>query len=178
MPYLTAHFTRKGPATSMLVKKCFSLYIRPMLIRSAQLKEYGEIAAVWYASASQMDGGAPPLDDPDSLVDRIVSSLAKGWNLKVAIVDGRIAGLLATIPDAHVLDQLFVAPEAQRKGIGTTLLNEAKCQLPNGFTLHTPVTNMTGQRFYEGHGLRAVRDAAHPVTGAPIRYFEWRQQDA
>ena len=145
-----------------------------MQIRSAQPGEYEDVAAIWYASARQMDGGAPPLDSPDSLVDRIMGSLAKGWDLKVAIVDGRIAGLLATIPNDHVLDQLFVTPEAQCKGIGSALLNEAKRQLPEGFTLHTPVTNIAGQRFYERHGLRVLRDAVHPVNGAPICYYKWR----
>lgn len=149
-----------------------------MQIRSAQPKDYEEVAAIWYASARQMDGGAPPLDSPASLVDRIARSLAKGWVLKVAIVDGCIAGLLATIPNDYVLDQLFVTPEAQRKGIGATLLDEAKRQLPDGFTLHTPVTNIAGQRFYKKHGLRALRDTAHPVNGAPIRYFEWRPEGA
>ena len=145
-----------------------------MQIRSAQPGQYKDVAAIWYASAREMDGGAPPLDSPDSLVDRIMGSLARGWDLKVAIVDGRIAGLLATIPHDYVLDQLFVTPEAQCKGIGAALLNEAKSQLPEGFTLHTPVTNIAGQRFYERHGLRVLRDAAHPVNGAPIRYYEWR----
>ena len=146
-----------------------------MEIRAAQAEEFETIAAIWYASASQMDGGAPVLDDPSTLVDRIVSSLADGWNLTVAIVDERIVGLLATIPKDCVLDQLFVAPEAQRQGIGAALLDQAKQQLATGFTLRTPVTNIGGHRFYERHGLRVISDAAHPVTGAAVRCFGWHQ---
>lgn len=144
-----------------------------MEIRTAQPEDYEAIAAIWYESASQMDGGAPILDHPDSLVGRIVSSLADGWSLKVAVVDGKIVGLLATIPKDNVLDQLFVTPEAQRRGIGAALLDEAKRQLPAGLTLRTPATNLAAHRFYERHGLIAIEDAVHPVTGAPVRHFGW-----
>lgn len=120
-----------------------------------------------------MDGGAPILDDPSQLIDRIASSLANGAHWQVALVDGHIVGLLATLPEEGVLDQLFVAPAAQGRGIGAALLDQAKLELREGFTLRTPTTNMAAQRFYERHGLRFLKDAAHPVTGAPVRYFEW-----
>ena len=146
-----------------------------MEIRLAQPNEYEAIAAIWYASALQMDGGAPTLDDPSTLPARIIASIENGWCLKVAVVDGHIVGLLATIPAQRILDQLFVAPDAQRQGIGAALLNEAKQQLVTGFTLRTPVTNVSGHRFYERHGLRVVKDTAHPITGAPVRCFGWKQ---
>ncbi|GLV27654.1 N-acetyltransferase [Sphingobium sp. TomTYG75] len=146
-----------------------------MDIRTAQPEDYETIAAIWYESASQMDGGAPILDHPNTLVERIISSLANGWSLKVAVVDRKIVGLLATIPKDNVLDQLFVTPEAQRQGIGAALLDEAKRQLPMGFMLRTPATNLAAHRFYEQHGLFAIEDAAHPVTGTPVRHFGWQQ---
>jgi GNAT superfamily N-acetyltransferase len=146
-----------------------------MEIRSAQPDDYEIIAAIWHESASQMDGGVPVLDPPNTLIGRIISGLGDGWRLKVAVVDGHIVGLLATIPKDRVLDQLFVAPKAQRQGIGAALLDQAKRQLPTGFTLRTPVTNIAGHRFYERNGLCAIKDAPHPVTGAPVRYFGWRQ---
>lgn len=145
-----------------------------MDIRTAQPEDYETIAVIWYESASQMDGGAPILDHPDTLVERITSSLANGWSLKVAVINGKIVGLLATIPKDSVLDQLFVSPAAQRRGIGAALLEEVKRQLPMGFTLRTPATNLAAHRFYERHGLFAVEDAAHPLTGAPVRHFAFR----
>lgn len=146
-----------------------------MEIRTAQPEDYETIAAIWYESASQMDGGAPILDHQNTLVGRIISSLANGWNLKVAVVDGKIVGLLATIPKHQIVDQLFVTPKAQRRGVGAALLDEAKRQLPMGLTLRTPVTNLAAHRFYKRHGLFAIKDAPHLVTGAPVRYFGWRQ---
>ena len=146
-----------------------------MEIRTARADEYGIIAEIWHASATKMDGGAPVLDDPSTLVRRIVNSLANGWSLKVAVVEGDIVGLLAMLPQEHVLDQLFVAPEAQRQGIGAALLEEAKRDLAEGFRLKTPLTNAAGHRFYIRHGLRVLGDTAHPTTGAAVRCFEWRQ---
>jgi GNAT superfamily N-acetyltransferase len=145
-----------------------------MEIRLAQPYEYEAIAAIWYESASLMDGGAPALDDPSTLPARIIAGIENGWCLKIAVVDDHIVGLLATIPAQRILDQLFVAPDAQRQGIGAALLDEAKQQLPTGFTLRTPVTNAAGHRFYEHHGLRVVKDTAHPITGAPVRCFRWK----
>lgn len=146
-----------------------------MEIRPAQPDDYEIIAAIWYESVSQMDGGAPILDHPSALVGRIISSLADGWDLKVAVIDGDIVGLLATIPNDRILDQLFVAPRAQHRGIGAALLDQAKRQLSSGFTLRTPTTNLAAHRFYERHGLLVIRDAKHPVTGAPVRYYGWQQ---
>lgn len=146
-----------------------------MEIRSAHPDDHAVIAALWYESASKMDGGAPRLDDPNSLIERITRDLANGWNLEVAVINGRVVGFLATLPKEDTLDQLFVAPDAQRRGIGAALLAQAKRQLPRGFTLRTPVTNLGGHRFYERHGLRVLRDAPHPYTGATVRYFEWSQ---
>jgi len=118
--------------------------VTEMEIRLAQPGEYETIAAIWYESARQMDGGAPALDDPGTLPARIIASIENGWCLKVAVVDDHIVGLLATIPAQRILDQLFVAPDAQRKGIGAALLDEAKQQLTTGFTLRTPLTNAAG----------------------------------
>lgn len=146
-----------------------------MEIRLAMPEEYERIAAIWYESARQMDGGAPALDDPSTLPARIISSIENGWCLKVAMIDDHIVGLLATFPAQCILDQLFVAPNARRQGIGAALLNEAKEQLATGFTLRTPVTNAAGHRFYERHGLRVVKDTVHPITGAPVRSFGWKQ---
>jgi GNAT superfamily N-acetyltransferase len=146
-----------------------------MEIRLAQRDEYEAIATVWYESASQMDGGAPALDDPSTLSDRIVRSIETGWCLHVAVVDGHIVGLLATLAEDRILDQLFVAPNAQRQRIGAALLDVAKQQLATGFTLRTPVTNVAGHRFYERNGLRVIQDTTHPITGAPVRCFGWQQ---
>jgi GNAT superfamily N-acetyltransferase len=67
------------------------------------------------------------------LLARILKGIENGWCLNVAVVDGHIVGLLATFPERRILDQLFVTPDAQRQGIGSALLDEAKRQLATGF---------------------------------------------
>ena len=149
-----------------------------MDIRSPRPDEYFEIAKVWYESAGRIEGGAPRLDEPRGLAERIECEIAIGRCWQVATVDGRVVGLLAINFENRVLEQLFVAHRAQRGGIGTALLDWAKCQLPNGFTLRTAITNAAAQRFYERHGLRALEDGSHPKTGDPVRYFEWPSAEA
>lgn len=144
-----------------------------MEISPARPDDHAAIATLWHDSASQMDGGVPNLDDPSRLKARIAENLATGWILEVASINGRIVGFLATVPETGVIDQLFVAPDVQRRGIGSALLDQAKRRLPNGFTLRTPLSNVAGHRFYERHGLRFLRDAPHPGTGIQVRYFGW-----
>ena len=114
-------------------------------------------------------------DSPSTLLERINMNITSGWRLEVATINGRIVGFIATKPTHKTLDQLFVSPEAQACGVGAILLDRAKQQLAPSFTLRTPVTNVAGQRFYERHGLRAIRDGPHHVSGDMVRYFEWRQ---
>jgi ribosomal protein S18 acetylase RimI-like enzyme len=146
-----------------------------MEIRPAQPSEYETIAAIWYESASSMDGGVPALDDPSTLPARILKNIEIGWCLNIVVVGAHIVGLLATFPERCVLDQLFVAPGAQRQAVGAALVDEAKRQLATGFTLRTPLTNTAEHRFYQRHGLRVLEDKVHPITGAPVRCFGWAQ---
>lgn len=146
-----------------------------MRIRPIRPDEYGSAAALWYESARHMDGGAPLLSAPHALAERIANEIASGWHWKIALRNGRLVGLLALNIRDCVLDQLFVAPETQGCGIGTALLDQAKLHLAGGFKLRTSITNLAAQRFYLKHGLRFLKDGPHPITGAPVRYFQWHQ---
>jgi GNAT superfamily N-acetyltransferase len=51
----------------------------------------------------------------------------------LAEVEGHLAGLLAIKDDD--IDQLFVAVERQRQGVGTALLQKARAHSPRGLRL-------------------------------------------
>jgi GNAT superfamily N-acetyltransferase len=89
-------------------------------------------------------------------------------------LDQRVVGLLAMKPNDSVLDQIFVTPTEQRKGIGGVLVNVAKQAMPNGFTLRMDASNEKARRFYEKHGLRLLREGIHPRTGIPVHFFGWK----
>jgi GNAT superfamily N-acetyltransferase len=51
---------------------------------------------------------------------------------------------------------MYLEFSANGRGIGTALLEHAKRERPNGFTLRTFQQNDGARRFYERHGLRAI----------------------
>ena len=73
------------------------------------------------------------------------------WGL-VATEKTTVVGFVAT-EGSHV-DQLFVDPDYQKHGIGTSMLAAALGRMPALVTLTVFEANMRARRFYESHGFR------------------------
>jgi GNAT superfamily N-acetyltransferase len=80
----------------------------------------------------------------------------------------------AAIQGDH-LGHLFVHPDAQRNGIGTTLLEHTQRLLPDGFSLWTHQAS-EACAFYEARGLVAAEhtDGATTMEKLPDVRYEWR----
>ncbi|MBP2301185.1 GNAT family N-acetyltransferase [Azospirillum picis] len=143
-------------------------------LRPAQADDLDEVATVWFESASRMEGASAMLPSREELRVRIDRELAAGWLLYVALSGGRIVGMLALKPADAKLDQLFVHPADQGRGVGRVLLGLAKSALPGGFSLRTPQANRRGRRFYERHGLDCIGEGVHPGMGTPVCFYGWR----
>lgn len=96
----------------------------------------------------------PPGVHPDDDVRRWVGS----WDLSTRDVwlaeagpDAALVGFATLTPTW--LESLYVAPSAQREGIGSTLLELAKAQRPGGFALWVFESNVAARAFYARHGL-------------------------
>jgi ribosomal protein S18 acetylase RimI-like enzyme len=76
------------------------------------------------------------------------------WGL-IGEQDSTAVGFIA-VSGAH-LDQLFVDPDYQRRGLGTYLLREALGRAPSVATLNVFEQNTPACEFYERHGFREVR---------------------
>src|SRR4051794_13013597 len=100
-------------------------------IRPARPGEYDDIARVWMESfvSTGLGEGTPTL--LAQLRDRVGREVEKGWSLYVADDNGRIAAMLGLHVADRCLDQLFVAPEYQRAGLGRRLLGVTRQQLPD-----------------------------------------------
>jgi len=74
-----------------------------------------------------------------------------------------------------VMDQLYVCPQAQRRGIGTRLLEHAK-RGRGRLRLYTFQSNDPAREFYETHGFTAIAfgDGTTNEEGAPDVLYEWR----
>lgn len=74
------------------------------------------------------------------------------------------------------LDHLYVMPGHQSRGIGRSLLNEAKRALPAGFSLWTFEQNERARRFYEREGCVAAErtDGSGNEERLPDVRYEWK----
>lgn len=124
-----------------------------------------ETVRVWVESWRSTGVAMVATTTEAELRERLTREITLGWNVTVAEEDGQIIAFLATKPFESVLDQLFVSPEAQGRGVGLHLLQLASKEMPNGFTLRTAADNDRARRFYEACGLTQERFEPHPVHG-------------
>ena len=88
----------------------------------------------------------------------------------VACLDGDPVGFVALRGDS--LDQIYVDPDAQGRGVGHALLDAAKQASPTGFTLVVFARNRNARAFYERSGLvlDVLREASNPEGEAEAVY--------
>ena len=147
-------------------------------IRLARSDEYDEVARVWmesWVSTGLEDGSKYLLAN---LRARVPHEIEKGWTLYVADDGGRIAAMLALhLPDRH-LDQLFVAPDYQGKGLGRRLLGFTREHLPDEIWLRCVRENDKAWRWYEREGFVFEKQAVEPMTGFTMKYYRWKKPGA
>jgi ribosomal protein S18 acetylase RimI-like enzyme len=143
-------------------------------LRGALTTDLDAVAELWHSSANLPGAGPPVMPTLQELRARLDKELASGWKLILAIREGEVVGMLALKPAISVLDQLFVRPSHIGTRVGKILLQHAKIEMPNGFTLHTASTNQRARLFYEKEGLAFLREGSHPRTGHPVSYYGWK----
>jgi ribosomal protein S18 acetylase RimI-like enzyme len=147
-------------------------------IRLARPYEYDEVAQVWmdsFVSSGLGDGSTTLLAQ---LRARISREIEKGWSLYVVDDNGRIAAMLALHLPNRYLDQLFVAPEYQRAGLGRRLLGFTRQQLPDEIWLRCIRENETAWRWYEREGFVFEKEAMEPMNGFMMKYYRWKNHGA
>jgi chorismate mutase/GNAT superfamily N-acetyltransferase len=117
------------------------------LAGDADLRAIAEV----YLAAREVAAMPPGIHPPDE-----VRAWVDSWDLTsrdvwVAEADGTIVGFANLTPTW--LDGLYVAPGAQRAGIGSTLVDLAKSVRPDGFGLWVFEINEPARAFYRRHGL-------------------------
>ena len=83
-------------------------------------------------------------------------SKCKEWDWGLIAEDGGTPIGFIAVAAVH-LDQLFVDPDCQRRGIGSYLLKQALGRVPAVATLNVFEQNTLARAFYEKHGFREVR---------------------
>src|SRR5262249_47724218 len=78
----------------------------------------------------------------------------------VATIDGRVVGTASL--DGSVVRTVFVAPDAQGRGIGRQLMAEIeRTAHEKNIPVLTVPSSVTAEAFYARLGFRAVRDSWH-----------------
>ena len=102
--------------------------------------------------------------------------VARESDVWLAIEEDEVAGLLAL--GQSQIDQLYVEPRSQGRGIGTALLDRAKELSPDGLTLFTHQRNERARSFYERRGFRAVQfGVSPPPESEPDVRYAWDPSD-
>ena len=76
------------------------------------------------------------------------------------------------------LEQLFVAPNFQRQGLGRALVALARFRCPAGLELDTPAENLATRDFYRRRGFAAQQIGFDPVNRRVIVRYAWPGRDA
>ena len=140
---------------------------------TADASACSEILFAWIKENSWYPSPAPESASESAMLNRISSST-------VLVVDEGegISGFIAH-KDGY-LDCLYLRPEARNRGMGKTLLNEAKAASPEGLGLWVLEQNIDAQRFYihEGFLETARGDGSDNEENLPDIRFEWHPEEA
>ena len=147
-----------------------------MIIREATEEDFDAVARVWKESWISV-GISNAIDDAVTVADlraRIPYRIAGGWSLFVAECEGRIDAMLAIECALNHLDQIFVAPSAQGRRIGSALLAHARTLMPEEIWLKTAANNTRAREWYEREGFVLEKVEYNPKFLRDDAYYRWR----
>lgn len=146
-----------------------------LTLRPAVAEDLDGVQQVYVAAAA---GAGQPVDDrPEQEVRAWVSRLLERPELWVATGPGGVLGFLHL--DGDWLDQLFVHPDHQGRGVGRALLELAVALRPRGFGLRVHEANTRARDFYTRSGLVELEhtDGSSYSDGSPDVQMAWLGED-
>jgi ribosomal protein S18 acetylase RimI-like enzyme len=147
-----------------------------LTIRPARTDEYDAVAEVWMRSWLSVGIETPTEWLLKNLRERIPKEVENGWSLYVADDGGRVAAMLAFRLRDGYLDQLFIAPEYQSKGLGKRLLGFTREHLPDEIWLRCVRENERAWRWYEREGFVFEQEQLDANSGLTMKYYRWTRE--
>jgi ribosomal protein S18 acetylase RimI-like enzyme len=151
-----------------------------MRLRPARHEEKDVLARIFLRARNTGMTYVPPV--PEEHLGRIADDLFERHEEVWLAEDGaQLLGFLAIRRSRtngwEVLEKLYVDPDAQNRGVGTALLDQAKALRPDGLYLWVFLKNTGARRLYERHGFRVVTlrfgAAADNMEREPDALYAW-----
>ena len=145
-----------------------------MKVRLAELDDYRVCVEIHMSARARMAYLPPDLHTAEETREWMRDVVFRSERVWVAEHADRIVGYAST--DGEFLNNLYVLPEHQNRGIGTALLAAVMEHSRNGVKLWTFEPNEAAIRFYERHGFRTLRrtDGHTNEENVPDRLMVWR----
>jgi GNAT superfamily N-acetyltransferase len=117
----------------------------------------------------------PPAHDADDTRRWMRDDFMPRAELWLAVDEDDAPLALLSLEGDDWLEQLYVLPRAQGRGIGSALVEHAKRERPAGLQLWAFASNTPARRFYESHGFVAVEhtDGSGNEERAPDVRYQW-----
>ena len=146
-------------------------------IREYRSEDFDAVTILWRISREksitefQLEKGHFFFEDRDYFQKQIVK------NNQIWVVESQNypVGFMAMNND--FVDQLYIAPDHQRRGIGRSLLNLARERSPEHVWLYTLQVNASAREFYEKNGFVAEKfGISPPPESEPDVEYHWRRK--
>jgi ribosomal protein S18 acetylase RimI-like enzyme len=146
------------------------------LLRRARIEDMPDAAKIHRSAFFTAMPHMPVLHTPEEDLNYYTTGIFISSEVWVAEFDEVVAGFIA-FRDG-VVQQLYVVPKNQRRGIGSALLSVAKSMSD---TLHvwTFQCNDGARRFFEKHGFQAAQETngARNEERQPDMMYVWKHEE-
>lgn len=148
------------------------------VIRRARVADAAAVAEVYIASRRGAVRYFPTVHSDDDIRGWIAGELVPNHEVWVAEAAepfaGQVIGMMAL--EGDMLEDLYIVPAWQRRGVGDGLLGVAMRERPAMLRLWTFQANAPARRFYEARGFRAIEftDGLRNEERAPDMLYEWK----
>ncbi|WP_171166606.1 GNAT family N-acetyltransferase [Streptomyces sp. I05A-00742] len=143
-------------------------------MRRAVDADAAAIAEVWLTSHATALPSVVRAHTDDEVREWFRNMVVPHLETWVAVAGDAVVGVM--VLDGEDLDQLYLAPAWQRRGLGGRLVGLAKERRPGGLSLWTFEINDAARSFYERHGFVAVErtDGSGNEENEPDVRYVWR----
>ena len=149
--------------------------LRPYSIREYRPDDFDALTIVWRISREkslpefQREKGHFFYEDQNYFQNHILQ------NNQVWVVESEQRPVAFMAISKDFIDQLYIHPDYQRRGIGQALLDFARTLSPDHLWLYTLQINIGARAFYENNGFVAERfGISPPPENEPDVEYHWR----